>query len=288
MQRIIDGIREAFDARNHFHFENYYEYHRPESCRIAQLPEHITKNRGNFWGYPFDHNLITSIPHYINASPMEFSRFRYIAAQGPRSSTFSEFWQMAWAEEADLILTLTNEIEMWKGSLQMKFEKYWPEGSATNYGPFILCPIQEEIVQYWEDGRNEQIKKRVLEVQQERRKKQILHLQMENWPDGGVIHPESLVALGRWVDSLVSRPNPCIIVHCAAGVGRTGTFIAYHSLCRELLENQGLSSQGVCEAIIGRIKEMRGLRWGAMISHTDQYNLLLDALRANFKTHLPG
>lgn len=276
---IIEGIQEALKAKDLFHFETYYDHHTPESCHIAHLPEHLIKNRGNFWGYPFDHNLITSIPHYINASPMEFASARYIAAQGPRSSTFSEFWHMVWAENADLILTLTNEIELWKGSLQMKFEKYWPDSEPQPYGPFILHPLEEEVLQRWNDGRKEQIVKRVWELQQGNIKKQVIHIHMENWPDGGVIHPESLFALGQWVDKLVVRKNPCLIVHCAAGVGRTGTFIAYHSLNRELLEGKSsLMPEAIGEAIITRIKEMRALRWGAMISHTDQFKLLLDAL----------
>ena len=83
---------------------------------------------------------------------------------------------------------------------------------------------------------------------------------MENWPDTGVIQPTSLLALSQHA---LKWDQEAIIVHCAAGVGRTGTFIAFHSLYCELLEQ--LQSNQPKIDVVNRVKEMRSLRWGAVV-----------------------
>lgn len=275
-EKLLHLLVKAAEQEQSVHFNSFYDVQTPKECDIALHPENRPKNRGNFWGLPYDHNLIQSIPGYINASPMEFDSQRYIAAQGPRQNTQDDFWHMVWAENVTLIVTVTNEQEMWKGLMQMKFERFWPRGYIQQYGQILVEQINDQFVKEWEDGRAEKIRLRLYNVTNNDQKRQIAHLHLENWPDNGVVHPESLIALAEHTDEW--KQNGTIAVHCAAGVGRTGTFIAYHSLYhaakRQLQQNMLPEID-----VLDRIHSMRSKRWGAMVAAVEQYHLLLEALR---------
>lgn len=254
--------------------DDFYEHHIPELCSVAmRYPE---KNYKNHWGFPFDHNLIRSVSSYINASPMEIGSHRYIAAQGPRNNTFNEFWEMVWEEGAELIVTVTNEVEIWAGKgLSLKFHRFWPEQDCLELDS---CSIQcdgSSVVADWQDGRQERLVLRTFTMKKKGDSRIVRHLHMENWPDNGVIQADSLIALSREADK--HKEKGPIIVHCAAGVGRTGTFIAFHSLYHDMLSLvEGNRNELDARK---RIEEMRGLRWGAMVASPEQYDLLITALR---------
>ena len=272
---IQEQLDQALAQIGQFEFSrSFYVKNRPEACSVAHSPANVDKNRYNRWGFPFDHNLISSIPDYINASPMQFNGQRYIAAQGPRKNTLKEFWQMAWSEEASLIVSVTNEKEFGTGWTEYKFERFWPVQGEEQFGCFTVQSLSSTLVQEWQDGREEKIRQRRLLLKKGAEEREIIHLHMENWPDSGVIHPSSLFALAEH-----AKPweQGSIIVHCAAGVGRTGTFIAFHSLYRELLAQ--LKERVPTLDVVGRIKHMRQLRWGAIVAAPEQYRLLIDALR---------
>lgn len=278
---ILKQLEEAAAQMGQFEFSrSYYKTNRPESCSIAHSPANIDKNRYNRWGFPFDHNLIKSIPKYINASPMPINDKRYIAAQGPRNNTLEEFWHMVWAENASLIVSVTNEREYGTSWTEIKFDRFWPDQGEKAFGPFTVQCLKEEIVQEWHDGRAEKIRERHFVLKQGSEERRIMHLHMENWPDTGVIQPTSLFALSQHARKCTQGS---IIVHCAAGVGRTGTFIAFHSLYDELL-NQ-LEHEEPKLDIPGRVKEMRSMRWGAVVAETKQYQLVIEALKHALQTH---
>lgn len=273
-QILLKQLQKAAEARTQLHFcsNGYYNVHTSEICSVANSPENSPKNLHNRWGLPYDHNLVSSIPDYINASPMEFNSRRYIAAQGPRSNTFAEFWNMVVEEKSSLIVSVTNEYEdNNNGYLGFKFNRFWPDCGSENYGTVIVLLHEEQLAKEWDDGRHEKIRKRRLKVQRGNHEQMVTHLHMENWPDNGVIHPESLIALRKVADE--DHAGGPIVVHCAAGVGRTGTFIAYHSLYHDL------QSEHPEFDIPERVHQMRKLRWGAMISDGAQYELLLEALK---------
>lgn len=253
--------------------EDYYRVHRPDQCSVAM--QHRHKNLDNHWGFPFDHNLIRTIPSYINASPMEIGNHRYIAAQGPRENTFDEFWHMVWEENVSLIVTVTNERELWKGVEQMKFHRFWPSQEPIQRGECTISLQDETLVQEWSDGRNEKIRSRLLNVSINGSEKTVRHLQMENWPDNGVVQADSLVALSKEIDNF--KADGTIVVHCAAGIGRTGTVIAFHSLMHDLYAKKPLNP-------VERIKEMRKMRWGAIVAAEEQYALIINALKHSLKS----
>lgn len=278
MKELLLQLKKAADAHKQFAFcEEYYKTHGAENCSVALQPLNLPKNKENRWGLPYDHNLIQSIPHYINASPMQFGPHRYIAAQGPRANTFNEFWHMVWTEHVSLIISVTNEIEHrtdWNG---FKFDRFWPTIGEATFGAFNVELLNEQIVQEWE-GRHERLIRRSFLVTHGVHSRYVTHLHMENWMDGNVIDPDSLYHLSLHADRY--KQEGAIAVHCAAGVGRTGTFIAFHSLYHDLvnlLKKEFPMEHGELD-VPGRIFAMRKLRWGAMVAEPTQYRLLLETL----------
>lgn len=276
IQRLKQLLIDSKERVRHLRFhEDYYSNASPADCRVAHHPGNWDKNRGNYWGFPYDHNLIKSIESYINASPIPLRGHRYIAAQGPRRNTFVDFWTMVWAEKVDLIVSVTNEVEHRDGQVYMKFDRFWPEEGFLEYGDFVIGLVENELVHQWDDGRPERLRQRVFQMESQGEKRFITHLHMENWEDNGVIHPGSLVALSLQIDRVKGAGT--IVVHCAAGVGRTGTCIAFHSLYHDLIQALQERRDPSLD-IVERIRELRALRWGAMVASDQQYALIIEAL----------
>src|SRR5437868_5491052 len=151
MKELLLQLKKAANAHQKFAFcEEYYNSHVPENCSIAHQSLNYPKNKENRWGFPYDHNLIQSIPHYINASPMQFGSHRYIAAQGPRANTFNEFWHMVWTEHVSLIVSVTNEKEDRKGWNSFKFDRFWPTYGIEHYGDIAVEFLNDQVVLEWE------------------------------------------------------------------------------------------------------------------------------------------
>ncbi|XP_025919584.1 tyrosine-protein phosphatase non-receptor type 7 isoform X2 [Apteryx rowi] len=187
---------------------------------------------------------------YINANYITGYAGRareYIATQGPMLNTVTDFWEMVWQEETPLIVMITK--------LQERKEKcvhYWPEKEGT-YGPFTIC-VQgvSECVEYVV---------RDLSIQTPESAKPLLHLVSKV--------EETLQA--------VANPGP-IIVHCSAGIGRTGCFIATRIGCQQLKDTGEVDILGiVCHLRIDR---------GGMIQTSEQYQFLHHTL-ALFASQLP-
>lgn len=268
-EHLLTQLKHAEASHGQFHFcHSYYNNSAPDLCSVAN--QNHLKNKNNYWGLPYDHNLITSIPRYINASPMKFKTHSYIAAQGPRTNTIADFWWMILEENSSLIVSVTNEQEKRATFNGFKFNRFWPDTGSESYDDVTVTLLSCSLLQEWNDGREEKIRERRFHVQKGDKELQVTHLHMENWPDNGVIHPESLISLATHTDN-VFTDGP-ITVHCAAGVGRTGTFIAYHSLLNELQLEPKID-------LPARVAEMRKLRWGAVVSAPEQYHLIINALR---------
>lgn len=258
--------------------EAYYEQHTPSACKTAL--NHPELNYENYWGYPFDHNMITTLPEYINASPMPIGSHRYIAAQGPRKNTLDAFWNMVWNEQVSLIVTVTNEREVWGTEEHFKFDRFWPENEELHPRGYKLSKVRQETLKSWNDGRQECLVAREIAIHNGEEKRSCIHLEMQNWPDNGVIQPDSLIELAHQVDK--HKANGAIVVHCAAGIGRTGTVIAFHSLYHDL---QGcLEGNTAHFDPLQRVNEMRKMRWGAIVAAPEQYQLVIDALKLSLKT----
>ncbi|NXR60535.1 PTN7 phosphatase, partial [Rhadina sibilatrix] len=208
---------------------------------------------------------------YINANYITGYAGRpreYIATQGPMLNTVADFWEMVWQEQAPLIVMITELQEC-----KEKCVHYWPEKEGT-YGPFTIH-VQgvSESVEYLVRDLSIQVGlSPTLGVR---------HILFPSWPDQQT--PESAKPLLHLVSKVeealqtAASPGP-IVVHCSAGIGRTGCFIATRIGCQQLRE------QGQVD-ILGIVCRLRMDR-GGMIQTSEQYQFLHHTL-ALYASQLP-
>eukprot|EP00731_Ephydatia_muelleri_P019044 Em0011g1084a len=220
---------------------------------------------------PYDENLIQLSPmegqqdcqrSYINSSYIAgYSEpKKFIATQGPLPSTIVDLWRLVWQEGVSTIVMVTNIKEDGK----VKCQQYWAESGHQKYGPFsVAITEQKDFADYVI---------RVFEVTLSgSAARKVTQFHFTGWPDHGV--PEyatSLLAFHRKVKSQHDGSKGPILVHCSAGVGRTGTLIAIDTVL-EQIEKEGLVD------IAGTIRKMRRQRM-KMVQTPDQYIFLHDAI----------
>ncbi|CAL1541407.1 unnamed protein product, partial [Lymnaea stagnalis] len=160
---------------------------------------------------------------YINASYVEgyHTNEKFIASQGPTKHMINDFIRMLWEQRVDKVVMLTNLIEEGK----RKSEQYWPDDGDVPFGEIHVRLISAHTFADY-TIRNIELSKRNEATQI------MTQFHFTSWPDQGVpTVPWGLVEFEQLVSAHpTTRP---IAVHCSAGVGRTGTFIALHNVLRE-------------------------------------------------------
>lgn len=200
---------------------------------------------------------------YINANYIDgyHKPKAYIATQGPKENTCSDFWRMVWHEKSSKIVMLTNIVEIGK----KKCEAYWPE--AVRMYDSITVTLEKTEVSADYTIRTFRLKKtndtRVHHVQQ---------FHYTSWPDHGVpMYPSVLVA---FIKKIKSVPSPAdsgpVIVHCSAGIGRTGTVIIIDSMMDMGNEEKKVD-------VLRFLYEMRQQRVN-ILDNPDQYEFVHTAL----------
>ncbi|XP_052249639.1 receptor-type tyrosine-protein phosphatase alpha-like [Dreissena polymorpha] len=198
--------------------------------KVSQMTVNITKNR--YKGiYPYDdHRIKVHGDHtdYINASSIDGYKRRneYIATLGPMSKQlgdFGAFWKMVWQQNVEKIVMLTNLVEEGKD----KCEQYWPDfGDSQTYGGIrVSCQSEDEYAEFT---------RRSFAILKDRRTRTLTQLHFTSWPDKDI--PEdvtSIIEFRQYVMHAQATLGGPIIVHCSAGVGRTGTYIAIDILTKE-------------------------------------------------------
>ncbi|XP_026951876.1 tyrosine-protein phosphatase non-receptor type 7 isoform X1 [Sagmatias obliquidens] len=191
----------------------------------------------------------------------------YIATQGPMPNTVSDFWEMVWQEETSLIVMLTQLREG-----KEKCVHYWPTEEGT-YGPFRI--------QVQDVRERPEFAVRQLTIQHQEERRSVKHILFSAWPDHQT--PESAGPLLRLVAEVEDSPETAantgpIVVHCSAGIGRTGCFIATRIGCQQL------KALGEVD-ILGIVCQLR-LDRGGMIQTAEQYEFLHHTL-ALYAAQLP-
>ncbi|KAM8729575.1 receptor-type tyrosine-protein phosphatase H-like [Acanthopagrus schlegelii] len=207
-----------------------------QTRKEAILPENKARNRFNNV-LPYDWcrvKLTTANPNaasdYINASymPGYNSNREYIATQGPLPSTVNDFWRMIWEQKVTGIVMVTNCTE----GGRTKCEQYWPANSdPSHYGELTVTMNSEQQEPNWtlRDFRVKHSK-----TSEERT---VRHFHFTAWPDHGVPQgTEVLIQFRGLVRQHIHREGAGAptVVHCSAGVGRTGTIIALDVLLQQL------------------------------------------------------
>nr|XP_042912035.1 receptor-type tyrosine-protein phosphatase T [Parasteatoda tepidariorum] len=206
-----------------------------KSWTRAVLPENLKKNRYNSLDVlPFDETrvVLENLPNdpysdYINANYVngEHSEKEYVAAQGPLPNTIDDFWRMIWQLNSTKIVMLTNLVEHG----ERKVEKYWPE-ETDKYGNITVTLIsQHEFLKIHHVVRTFSVEK-----EGENTTRIIRHFHYTGWPDLSVpVDRLSVVALIQQTRKYKPDNKVPIVLHCSAGVGRTGTVILTDSMMQK-------------------------------------------------------
>jgi len=215
-------------ADSDFRFSEEYEelkhVGREKPCAAADMPVNRPKNR--FTNIlPYDHSRVKLQPtddeegsDFINANfvPGHNSPREFIVTQGPLHSTRDDFWRMCWETNSRGIVMLTRCVE--KG--REKCDHYWPyDTQPVYYGDIQVTILNESHFQDWNIAefrmmRGDSVRK-------------IKHFHFTTWPDFGVPEPpQTLVRFVRAYRQHLTPDQTPVVVHCSAGVGRSGTFIA--------------------------------------------------------------
>uniref|UniRef100_A0A2C9LN21 Uncharacterized protein n=1 Tax=Biomphalaria glabrata TaxID=6526 RepID=A0A2C9LN21_BIOGL len=149
---------------------------------------------------------------------------KFIAAQGPFGAVVNDFVRMLWEQKVEKVVMLTNLIEEGKP----KCDKYWPDSGNTAFGEITVKLKDTQILADYV------IRKIELE-KSDAPTQSLTHYHFTSWPDQGVpVTPWALVDFEQRVD--INSSTAPVVVHCSAGVGRTGTFIALHNILSQAKE----------------------------------------------------
>ncbi|CAH1179488.1 unnamed protein product [Phaedon cochleariae] len=229
-------------------------------CSEAIKPQNKILNRYRDVS-PYDHSRITlkrGSTDYINANLIKVERAnrQYILTQGPLANTYSHFWLMVWEQGTKAIVMLNKLVE----KKQDKCFQYWPPKIGSDYKMQL-----EDVgltVEYTEQQDHSYYLTRVFRLTDTETgdSRDILQYHYITWPDFGVpTSPTVFLEFLRKVRNagvLESTVGPAI-VHCSAGIGRSGTFCLVDS-CLILIEKYGINSVDVKEILL----EMRKYRMG--------------------------
>uniref|UniRef100_A0A8B9IMY7 Tyrosine-protein phosphatase non-receptor type 9 n=2 Tax=Anser TaxID=8842 RepID=A0A8B9IMY7_ANSCY len=181
---------------------------------------------------------------YINASFMDGYKQRntYIGTQGPLENTYGDFWRMVW-EQNVLVIVMTTRLE--EGG-RRKCGQYWPleKDSHMSFGALTVTNLGVENLGHY--------KKTILEIHSSEERRLLSHFQYLSWPDYGVpssaatlidflgaVKQQQRVAVSALGPRFKGHPGgPPLVVHCSAGIGRTGTFCAL-DICLSQLQDVG-------------------------------------------------
>lgn len=234
--------------------------------KVAKYPENRNRNRYRDVS-PFDHSRVkleSTENDYINASllVMEEAQRSYILTQGPLRNTCGHFWLMIWEQKTKAVIMLNRVIE--KGS--EKCAQYWPVAEEKEMAfrdtRFLVTLLSEDTKSYYTT--------RVLELQNVNtgEKREMYHFHYTTWPDFGVPEsPESFLNFlfkVRESGALGPDHGPAV-VHCSAGIGRSGTFSLVDT-CLLLMEKRKEPSSVDIKSIL---LDMRKYRMG-LIQTPDQ------------------
>ncbi|XP_033737522.1 receptor-type tyrosine-protein phosphatase S-like isoform X13 [Pecten maximus] len=208
---------------------------------------------------------IDSVPgsDYVNANYMDGYRKQnaYIATQGPLPETFGDFWRMMWEQRSATIVMMTKLEER----SRIKCDQYWPHRGAEHYGLMhVLLVDVTELSTYT-------IRTFHISRYGFPEKREIRQFQFTAWPDHGVPdHPTPLLMFMRRVKTSNPPDAGPMVVHCSAGVGRTGAFIVIDAMLERIRHEKTVD-------IYGHVTCLRAQR-NYMVQTEDQYIFIHDAL----------
>ncbi|XP_049734995.1 receptor-type tyrosine-protein phosphatase F isoform X4 [Elephas maximus indicus] len=257
-----DGLKfsqeyESIDPGQQFTWEN------------SNLEVNKPKNRyANVIAYDHSRVILTSIDgvpgsDYINANYIDGYRKQnaYIATQGPLPETMGDFWRMVWEQRTATVVMMTRLEE----KSRVKCDQYWPVRGAETYGLIQVTLLDTvELATYT-------VRTFALHKSGSSEKRELRQFQFMAWPDHGVPeYPTPILAFLRRVKACNPLDAGPMVVHCSAGVGRTGCFIVIDAMLERMKHEKTVD-------IYGHVTCMRSQR-NYMVQTEDQYVFIHEAL----------
>ncbi|XP_034065192.1 receptor-type tyrosine-protein phosphatase F isoform X4 [Gymnodraco acuticeps] len=261
-----DGLRfsqeyESVDPGQQFTWEN------------SNMEVNKPKNRyANVIAYDHSRVVLTSVDgkgsavpgsDYINANYIDGYRKQnaYIATQGPLPETLSDFWRMVWEQRSNTIVMMTRLEE----KSRVKCDQYWPSRGTETYGMIQVTMLDTvELATY-------SVRTFALYKNGSSEKRELRQFQFMAWPDHGVPeYPTPILAFLRRVKACNPPDAGPMVVHCSAGVGRTGCFIVIDAMLERMKLEKSVD-------IYGHVTCMRAQR-NYMVQTEDQYIFIHEAL----------
>jgi len=290
-QRVAELQKQNQDVYGKAGFWEEFEQLQQQECKHlysrkeGARPENKSKNRYKNI-LPFDHTRVAvkdADPgemgsDYINANyisgEVPGSERRYIATQGCLPATVLDFWKMIWQEDTRVIVMTTNEIERGRN----KCTRYWPDCEDNKtYDKVHVLNLKETANPHY-------ILREFLihhEEEDSEGGRHIFHFHFKAWPDHGVPHDPGAVLgflqdvnLRHSVLGTEGQESGPIVVHCSAGIGRTGTFIVVDILLN-LISFQGWDNEIDIQKTIQLVRAQRS----GMVQTEQQYKFVYMAIK---------
>ncbi|NWT26405.1 PTPRA phosphatase, partial [Cardinalis cardinalis] len=247
------------------------------TCEAASKEENKEKNRYvNI--LPYDHSRVHLTPvegvpdsDYINASFINGyqEKNKFIAAQGPKEETVNDFWRMIWEQNTATIVMVTNLKER----KECKCAQYWPDQGCWTYGN-IRVSVEDVTVLVDYTVRKFCIQQ-VGDVTNKKPQRLVTQFHFTSWPDFGVpFTPIGMLKFLKKVKTCNPQYAGAIVVHCSAGVGRTGTFIVIDAMLDMMHTERKVDVYG----FVSRIRAQRC----QMVQTDMQYVFIYQALLEHY------
>ncbi|XP_016536755.1 receptor-type tyrosine-protein phosphatase delta isoform X8 [Poecilia formosa] len=200
---------------------------------------------------------------YINANFIDGYRKQnaYIATQGPLAETFGDFWRMVWEQRTASVVMMTRLEE----KSRIKCDQYWPSRGTETYGMTQVTLLDTmELATFC-------VRTFSLHKSGSSERREVRQFQFTAWPDHGVPeYPTPFLNFLRRVKACNPPDAGPIIVHCSAGVGRTGCFIVIDAMLERIRHERTVD-------IYGHVTLMRSQR-NYMVQTEDQYSFIHESL----------
>ncbi|XP_071202137.1 receptor-type tyrosine-protein phosphatase F-like isoform X13 [Salvelinus alpinus] len=263
---------ERLKANDGLRFSQEYESVDPGqqfTWEHSNLEVNKPKNRyANVIAYDHSRVILTSVDgvpgsDYINANYIDSYRKQNacIATQGPLPETLSDFWRMVWEQRTNTIVMMTRLEE----KSRVKCDQYWPSRGTETYGMIQVTMLDTvELATY-------SVRTFALYKNGSSEKREVRQFQFMAWPDHGVPeYPTPTLAFLRRVKACNPTDAGPMVVHCSAGVGRTGCFIVIEAMLERMKHEKSVD-------IYGHVTCMRAQR-NYMVQTEDQYIFIHEAL----------